>query len=111
MGGPHCVSGHLTSLGSWPLEPGGLADLEEAITPNPWLLGLLLCYWAECPLCRGSGGSGQPGVQPQGTLAEPQQPCDPHRASPSHPKREGGSLVVPILQRRKLRLKEAKQLV
>ena len=65
MRGPPCVSGHLPSLGSWPQEPGGLADLEEAITPTPWLLRLLLCCWAEGPLCQGSGGSGQPGVQPQ----------------------------------------------
>ena len=74
MRGPHCVSGRLTSLGSWPQEPGGLADLEEAITPIPWLLALLLCCWAEGPHCQGLGGSGQPGVQPQWTLAEPQQP-------------------------------------
>lgn len=58
MRGPHCVSGHLTTLGSWPLEPGGLADLEEAITPNPWLLG------GAAPLLLGgrsslSGGRGE----------------------------------------------------
>ena len=64
MRGPHCVSGPLTSLGSWPQEPGGLADLEEAITPIPWLLALLLCCWAEGPLCQGLGEAASPVCSP-----------------------------------------------